>query len=472
MRPLPPLAAGSSPLVLPMADRSAAVLVEALLAEADVATELLVEQFAADPPLALWVVCMAARRDDLRPRSLVELAAWLRQHAVEVLQWDGAEYTWPSPPGPPGTEQAEQHADRASHLLQVAEVAALLAASDGQQAAEEAFLRGLLHAAPQWFPLASGRRRKTISDCLARWLATADESVAASRVREAAAILAHETEAAPADFDAEDCRQRALEARDAWLETVEGAVEFLPVLAARLARLDQLENRFQEALQTEKLESLAEFAAGAGHEINNPLAIIGGRAQLLLEDETDAERRRELAVVTAQVKRAHEMIADMRLFARPPLPEPETLDLVALVDGLVVDLAPLAAERAISITRSGDEGPVEVEADRAQLEVALRALSKNSLEAIGHDGRVEITLRRGAGHVQIRVADDGAGIRPEHRRHLFDPFYSARQAGRGLGFGLSKCWRIVTNHGGRIDVESEPGQGAVFTITLPERWSG
>jgi len=453
-----------------MADRSAAVLVEALLAnDDDAAMELLVEQFAADPPLVLWGVCVAARRDDLQPRSLVELAAWLRRHALEVLQWDGAEYAWPSPPG---VDQAEQYADRASHLLQVAEVAALLAASDGQHAAEEAFLRGLLHDAPQWLPPASGRKRKTISDCLARWLTTAERSPAASRVSEAAAILADETTSAPTDFDAEDCRQRAMEAREAWLETLEGAVDVLPALAARLARLDQLENRFQEALQTEKLESLAEFSAGAGHEINNPLAIIGGRAQLLLEDETDAERRRELAVVTAQVKRAHEMIADMRLFARPPLPEPETLDLVALVDGLVVDLAPLAAERAISISRSGDEAPVEVEADRAQLEVALRALCKNSLEAIGHNGRVEIALQRAAGHVHIRVSDDGAGIRPEHHRHLFDPFYSSRQAGRGLGFGLSKCWRIVTNHGGRIDVESEPGQGAVFTITLPGRWSG
>ena len=67
----------------------------------------------------------------------------------------------------------------------------------------------------------------------------------------------------------------------------------------------------------------------------------------------------------------------------------------------------------------------------------------------------------------IRVTDDGPGITPEERRHIFDPFYSARQAGRGLGLGLSKCWRIVTNHGGRIEVESRPGQGTTFVITLP-----
>ena len=162
----------------------------------------------------------------------------------------------------------------------------------------------------------------------------------------------------------------------------------------------------------------------------------------------------------------------MRLFARPPRPEPERIDLVQLVDTLLGDLAPQAAERAVSLSRSGDAGPLEIEADPVQLNVALRALCKNALEAIGHNGHVEVALRGLPGHVEIRVSDDGPGISPEHRRHLFDPFYSARQAGRGLGFGLSKCWRIVTNHAGRIDVQSPPDQGATFTITLPKRWSG
>ena len=69
--------------------------------------------------------------------------------------------------------------------------------------------------------------------------------------------------------------------------------------------------------------------------------------------------------------------------------------------------------------------------------------------------------------VRIRICDDGPGIKPEERRHIFDPFYSARQAGRGLGLGLSKAWRIVTNHGGRIEVSSQAGHGAVLTVTLP-----
>ncbi len=91
------------------------------------------------------------------------------------------------------------------------------------------------------------------------------------------------------------------------------------------------------------------------------------------------------------------------------------------------------------------------------------------MEAIGYEGRIEIDVRGHERHVEIRVNDDGPGISAEQRRHLFDPYYAGRQAGRGLGLGLSKCWRIVTNHGGRIDVNSSPGQGTRFTITLPHK---
>ncbi len=242
----------------------------------------------------------------------------------------------------------------------------------------------------------------------------------------------------------------------------------MPALAARLARLAQLEKSFEETLETEKLEAMAEFAAGAGHEINNPLAIIAGRAQLFLRDETDPERRRELALMNAQVKRAYEMIADMRLFARPPRPELETVDLVGLIDTLVADLTPQAAERSVTLCRQGDAGPIEAEIDPTQLSVAIHAMCRNSLEAIGYDGRIVINVRGTNDEAEICVGDNGPGIAPEHRRHLFDPFYSSRQAGRGLGLGLSKCWRIVTVHHGRIRVESSP-DGALLTIILPRR---
>ncbi len=212
---------------------------------------------------------------------------------------------------------------------------------------------------------------------------------------------------------------------------------------------------------------MAEFAAGAGHEINNPLAVIAGRSQLLLKSETDPERRRELAQIDVQVRRAYEMIADMRLFARPPQPEFESLELLALVDGVLAELAALGNQRAIVLQRTGEQERLSCDADPVQLAVALHALCRNAVEAIGRDGRIEIGLDGNDQRVRIRISDTGPGVSPEHRAHLFDPFYSSRQAGRGMGLGLSKCWRIVAAHGGRIDVENQSGGGALFTIDLP-----
>ena len=239
-------------------------------------------------------------------------------------------------------------------------------------------------------------------------------------------------------------------------------------IAERLARLSQLEDDFQRTLEIEKLEAMAEFAAGAGHEINNPLTVISGRAQLLLREETDPERRHALALISVQAMRVYEMIADMMLFARPPRPEPRSIELVALIDDLVADFQPRCDRQETKIHRTGELGPIELQADHAQLNVALRALCQNAIEALGNAGRIEIHIEQTGSETRIRITDDGPGIKAEERRHLFDPYYSARQAGRGLGLGLSKAWRIVTNHGGRIEVESTPGHGATFTITLPK----
>ena len=267
-------------------------------------------------------------------------------------------------------------------------------------------------------------------------------------------------------------------------------MEGSPSIADKLARLAELESDFQQALEVEKLEAMAEFAAGAGHEINNPLTVISGRAQLLLREETDPERRHALALISAQAMRVYEMIADMMLFARPPRPERQPVELVKLIDEMVADLLPRCARQETSIRRTGESEPIFIEADPVQLQVAFRAICCNAMEALQSGGHIEIGVeaaemqadRLAAGgtaseclaaagtaarEVHIRICDDGPGIKPEERRHIFDPFYSARQAGRGLGLGLSKAWRIVTNHGGRIEVSSPAGRGAVLTVTLP-----
>jgi len=447
-----------------MADASAARLAELLLSD-DLPRrcDALAELLAKDPPLTLWAVCTAANRDDFRPRCIDELAGWLVQHLLDVLQFPESDAE-----GDGGPDR-QTCGRRVAETMQVADLAARLASSSLPHAQQPSFLAGLLHDADGWLSIA-GESADENSSCLPDWLMNPVDMSGADCVKQAVDVLGGESPPPEIDgIDLEACRQRAEEAGRRWSATVEGPGEWLPKLTAKLARLSDLEGRFQELLETEKLEAMAEFAAGAGHEINNPLTVIAGRAQLFLSEETDPERRRALALMNSQAKRVYEMIADMMLFARPPRPELEPVDLAALVDGLVEELAPAAARQEIAIRRSDENGSVEIEADPVQLTVALRALCRNAVEAIGREGSVQIELRDCDCEVEIRVRDDGPGFPTEERRHVFDPYYSARQAGRGLGLGLSKCWRIITNHGGKIDAESRPGHGAEFLIKLPRR---
>ncbi|HUE72067.1 MAG TPA: HAMP domain-containing sensor histidine kinase [Pirellulaceae bacterium] len=241
----------------------------------------------------------------------------------------------------------------------------------------------------------------------------------------------------------------------------------LPPVLQSLERLAALERDFAGELQREKLTSMAALAYGASHEINNPLANIAARAQSLLAQERDPQRRRSLATINAQAFRAHEMIADLMLFAKPPAPRMASVDLAVLADQVIKELSETAAAQGTSLARD-ESGPVTlvVEVDEVQIGVALRALCQNALEALRSGGSIEISLFGDGGSRQIRVADTGPGLTAEAKKHLFDPFYSGREAGRGLGLGLSKVWRIMELHGGQVLVDSRPGHGSTFTLVF------
>jgi signal transduction histidine kinase len=238
-------------------------------------------------------------------------------------------------------------------------------------------------------------------------------------------------------------------------------------LAAQLARLRELETEFEAAVERAKVAAIYNLAYGLSHEFNNPLANISSRAQALLIDEKDPERRRKLAAINAQAFRAHEMIADLMLFAKPPALDKQPLDLPALLAQAAQELQSMAAEQGTDLHLEPAPALPSLSADRAALLEAIKAVIKNSLEALGEGGSVCISTEAADDFLTITIADDGPGIPPEVRPYLFDPYFSGREAGRGLGLGLCKCWRIVDLHGGRIEVESEPGEGTALRLIFP-----
>ncbi len=216
---------------------------------------------------------------------------------------------------------------------------------------------------------------------------------------------------------------------------------------------------FQRLLQTEKLAALRQLAYGASHEINNPLANIAMRAELLLRDEAEEQRRRKLQVIRQQALRAHEMISDLMLFANPPRPVLEEVDPPGWMEQITRELRD-------DVQLAGGELKVCCElserfvVDPGQLAEATRSLVRNSLEAQPTGANVVLRLFSDeAGQYCLEVVDDGPGIAEEVARHMFDPFYSSREAGRGLGFGLSKAWRIAESHGGSLScISRRPGE--------------
>ncbi len=213
----------------------------------------------------------------------------------------------------------------------------------------------------------------------------------------------------------------------------------------------------------DKLASLAEFAAGAGHEINNPLAIILGKAQLLLKEEDDPRRRNELASIAAQAYRIKHMIGDLMLFARPPAVVRTTFDASQSVHNSAERFARDFLEKGVTLKTKITAG-IELTADQTQFEIVTSELLCNALAVSPVKGEVSLELTNVESVVRLSISDQGPGFSEKDRQHAFDPFYSGSPAGRGLGFGLCKCWRIVTGHGGEIGIESRAGLTQVFSI--------
>ena len=235
------------------------------------------------------------------------------------------------------------------------------------------------------------------------------------------------------------------------------------VIAAHRSRVEEDEVRDQ----TSRLDALAEFAAGAGHELNNPLAVILGRAQLLIPRIAEPEATRSLRIIITQAQRAHRILRDLIYVARPPAARPRACQPDEILRASLRDLKPEAEARGVVLTSEpGDPLPLSW-FDPDPMRHLIDVLVRNALEASPAGGSVRVSSRRAGDRLRWVVRDSGKGITAEEGHHLFEPFYCGRQAGRGLGMGLPRAARFVKQAGGAISWRSKPGQGTAFTVEIP-----
>lgn len=224
----------------------------------------------------------------------------------------------------------------------------------------------------------------------------------------------------------------------------------------------------EQLLQSEKLAALGRLAASLAHEINNPLQALSSGLRLLNRPTLDEEKRKQyLAIAGREVERLIGIAERMVGFYRPTVDAAASADVHALLDEMLALAGKELEHGKVDIRREwADHLPV-IHAIANQLKQVFLNLILNAAQAMPDGGTLTISTGRAEDDSTIYVcfADTGHGIAPEHSDRIFEPFYTTREQGTGLGLSIS--YNIVQQHGGRIEIESQPGQGAAFTVILP-----
>lgn len=232
-------------------------------------------------------------------------------------------------------------------------------------------------------------------------------------------------------------------------------------------RDSQLRETTERVQAAEELASVATIVAGLAHEIGTPMGVIRGHAELLESSVTDERGRWRLETIREQIDRIASIIQTLLKLARPRATEHALVDLGRVIEDSLAFLSEKFRHRSIQIESELPDG-VSVLGDAEKLQQLFLNLFLNSVDAMGEGGTLRVRLMaRDEGGGEVSVRDSGGGIDPGALEHVFDPFYTSKAAGKGSGLGLTVCRRIARDHGGTIEVSSEPADGTEFRIVFP-----
>lgn len=225
-----------------------------------------------------------------------------------------------------------------------------------------------------------------------------------------------------------------------------------------------------QLVQSEKLSGIGEFVAGVAHELNNPLTTVMGFSEMLHKSSTDERQKHQLDMVHKSARRCHKIVQNLLSFARQRQPERKAVDVNKLLQTSAefLDYQMRTSNVELLFTLAPDL-PTTL-ADPHQLQQVFINILNNARQAIeAHQpsGIIRISTALDDGVIRVVMHDNGPGIAPENVTKIFNPFFTTKEVGKGTGLGLSLCYGIIREHGGQIDVQSEPGDGAEFIIELP-----
>ncbi len=242
--------------------------------------------------------------------------------------------------------------------------------------------------------------------------------------------------------------------------------------ATRIAAVDQLRH-------ADRLTTVGKLASGLAHELGTPLNVIEARADMIASGETSPDESKDYArVIREASERMTRLIHRLLDFARPRIATPAPHPVFELVLKTVEMLTPMASRKHVRLLATEHVPGIRAFIDPDQLQQVLTNLVVNAIQAMDRPGNVELSVigaraRPPADHggpeaefVRIDVRDEGVGIPGEHVAHVFEPFFTTKDVGSGTGLGLAVAYGIVRDHGGWIEVETEPGRGSLFRVFL------
>lgn len=218
--------------------------------------------------------------------------------------------------------------------------------------------------------------------------------------------------------------------------------------------------------QAEKMNALGQLAGGIAHDFNNQLAAIGGIADLIPYKKDDTEKLIEITdIIKHSVAHAQELTSQLLLFSRRSEKEDEEFDCNGIVEKLH-SIMEHTFPKSIKLSISTEETPLLCKGNPSRMTNALLNLAINAKDSLADRGTISITCEKVNEAVHIKVSDTGTGIPQEILPHIFEPFYTTKEEGKGTGMGLAAVHATITDHGGTISIDTS-SEGTTFTIQIP-----